>query len=937
MLASGKLWKIVNHICSIPECRRLGIQHVGNRTNPHRPGQLIATLSIGENTPIWDVILDDGQVTLIDLKSKQPYKVAFDENGNLSSDSVTTIKQLAYSAAITVYAVLVSIINTDGINAKPLEYYSIYPNITDFRDESGKWNIVFEVDDDTVVSMADASKNPDLMTRLSDVRRMKVDVVGTKTVHTTDGTTAPVTQPLYRIMISDGVLAVVRYLNRPGLNEDENGLVDAAKIENSDDNARYSKVVTRINIRQATSVPPSDPHSLYSVLSTTIADNWKQDDNAAAVHEINRLDSVMLGSLDALKNKRCIVYRMNDMKHDTTAPVIGLALDDYLNCYSLKNLNMNYKVSEPMPNILRVQYMSAAASNELDSGVIAQFDVRYDSTYVVNKSDLNDRSNVFLVSKDAYNQAKVTFLYNTMNAGVESLGKISLNRAFQLVYSMITLWAVVTDISQAALYITHDVLKSTKSTSDLNMVSVIKEMEVDAVSSPVAHAVLQSRTNSVKIPINCSLGQNSQIGYSVVCTVNGIYSNAQSGKLRQFVYNKNIAVPKGSVPKWSQNTILEDCKQFFDLVVPPPPQQPQSPDQVCRAHPVLGMFLGKLILQYFTENVMADRRGRTIEGDNQQTKVSEAFRFNPGSDVGSRLLKIRRALIKTFGPGVIGTPENPSKMTSYFNTSEYVTSISKNNEGDRVATLGSFNIAQGYGGTFTVRRDEGENGEVSYKAVCNFNHVEKEITLNGDKELSDEFLLWYLDRCAPFNLVASSLKRVITNDELIGEPTNKQKTRFTYMLSPRVIELMANDRAWNNKKEEELYKYVYGIATGSTADDEVKDPFSLTQADSEVPEEERGKLLAEYDKESAAEDAEYKAWREQQDDLEEREEEARKKFYSPKQKAARAEETPKKAEEPSEKEEAPAETDAADNDDLFGGDGDAEGFDDEILDDEIEL
>jgi hypothetical protein len=189
-------------------------------------------LSIGENTPIWDVILDDGQVTLIDLKSKQPYKVAFDENGNLSSDSVTTIKQLAYSAAITVYAVLVSIINTDGINAKPLEYYSIYPNITDFRDESGKWNIVFEVDDDTVVSMADASKNPELMARLSDVRRMKVDVVGTKTVHTTDGTTAPVTQPLYRIMISDGVLAVVRYLNRPGLNEDENGLVDAAKIEN---------------------------------------------------------------------------------------------------------------------------------------------------------------------------------------------------------------------------------------------------------------------------------------------------------------------------------------------------------------------------------------------------------------------------------------------------------------------------------------------------------------------------------------------------------------------------------------------------------------------------------------------------------------------------------------------------------------------------------
>ena len=36
-------------------------------------------------------------------------------------------------------------------------------------------------------------------------------------------------------------------------------------------------------------------------------------------------------------------------------------------------------------------------------------------------------------------------------------------------------------------------------------------------------------------------------------------------------------------------------------------------------------------------------------------------------------------------------------------------------------------------------------------------------------------------------------------------------------------------------------------------------------------------------------------------------------------------------------EEAPAETGDADNDDLFGGDGEAEGFDDEILDDEIEL
>lgn len=525
--------------------------------------------------------------------------------------------------------------------------------------------------------------------------------------------------PLFRIVIGNGIMSISRYVKS--------------------DKPKLSADTSQINIKTGVSVDRSDERSLYNQLHDAV-ESWVINHNDSTPNMFGKDTTAVVAFMDKLKAMpKVTIINANGKNTVTDAMIVGYGIDDFYDCYPLSNLNLHIGISHSAVRRICISYSAPMIGTIAELYFDADVNKVKDSSNLGSTSETGEHNNYFAIDKHGMSIVR----YNTGTGDMAVIKDLNINEAFSIVRDVVSLSACVSDIAKVTEYNTALIMRSEKMSTDFAMATVMSRVLVKEHTPTIASATIHSRTNNSAYTIKCTIEGNST-DHKLVCSLNDGSRVAYDRSKPNGIYDQCMAYINGD----TRNT--------------------------------LGKVISDIIRSYFSANVMHDRRGRNLsDEDNQQTKVYNALKFQSTSELGGLLLDVRDALISTFGPGVIGTPDAPSKFSSKMNTSKYNYNVSNS---DNKPVVAEFNVANGGGGMFIAKYDS--NGEP--RVYCGFSNKYRIVSISNGK-LSDGFLKWYLQDCGEINIVSFIIYHAVLNNET---QKTDSSNNVVYEISPKIIDLI---------------------------------------------------------------------------------------------------------------------------------------------------
>lgn len=792
MLSNIQFRKLLNKILRLPVCEATGAT-IKSIQKLAQPGRFYADVQFGPNAKnTWRITAANDKMIMVDMNTGFRVPVKYNtETLELDPQCVELIKKVLVPLQYKISDVVATIANAAAsFDKERSETYSkVYLPISQCVDDSGKLNLSVVINGQDKVPLKDIANSPILSSPITAVNHLTLDIYGYLPQIKRD-------VPYFHLIIDDGQLAVSRYMFVGG------------KIQRSN-------VVDRIDINSAVSADKFDAEhpSLHDQLTKAV-ENWHigqydADSNGnVPKRTLKDVARAAFGYVSSLKrNKKNVIYcPANDPINVPDGFIAGYGIDDFYDCYPNTNMDISVYVARSSIRNVCITYASKLMGN------IARIYVDVDLNSLENPKDLNDHKNIFLVASPL---SKAAVAYNSGAGKLETVDGLNIVSAICLVRELIALAAFMGDIALLVKHNTSDIMRSERNIMDEANAMVTQTFAASPSPSVPASGKIKitSRTNNIKIVIDCAVVRSSDgfvIDYKIL--------SGDTSKNAWHVFDKNGL------------SVLEQGERYDDG------------DTTVN----LGMLLTKNIRQLFATNVMHDARGRVLPSSaNQQQKVYNATRFQSYDDLGGALLDVRDAIVNTFGPGIIGTPDDPSKFNSKMNTSDYNSNVTvkngKDENGEDVykPTAASFSLFGtrgifGGGGAFTAMYDEKGVPHVR----CSFSNDWKEVTLDGDR-LSEDFLRWFLLDCP--NQVTITLRRAIENGDI--EKTDVDGN-IIYKIDPQVVEILKSGYEGGESSETPFDRVPKKNLKGSGAGKMYIPKFNVDETyDEEDPE----KTLREYD------------------------------------------------------------------------------------------
>lgn len=732
MLSNIQFRKLLNKILRLPVCESTGAT-IKSIQKLAQPGKFYADVQFGpspKNT--WRIVTANDKMMMADMQTG--YRIPLQYNPDtldLDPKCVELIKKVLTPLQYKVIDVIYTIAYTaERMDSERSDVYSkVYLPISQCVNEDGKLNLSVVINGSEKVPLGDMSGNEILNRPITLVKRLMLDIYGFHPKVKRD-------VPYFHIIIDDGQLALSRYMFVNGKIQRSNA-VDRFDIESSVSGDNGSLKELLISAIEKWNINQFDADSNGNAPSRAIKDMARQ----------------AFGYTSALKrNKKRVIYC--PANEPITVPdgyIAGYGIDDFYDCYPNAHMDINVYVSRSSIRNVCITYASKLM------GTIARIYVDVDVNSIENPKDLNSHSNIFLVAAPL---SKAAVAYNSGSGKIETIDGLSVVGAICIVRELIALAAFTNDIARLVKHNTSDIMRSERNMMDeANAMVSQKFLVTPAPTVPASGQIkITSRTNNIKIVIDCAVVRSSDgfvIQYKIL--------SADTAKNVWHVFNKHGL------------SIMEQSEKYDDG------------DQTM----TLGKVLTTNIRKMFMTNVMHDARGRVLpRSANQQQKVYDATRFQSYDELGGALLDVRDAIVNTFGPGIIGTPDNPSKFDDKMNTS-YNSNVTVNKGKDENGNdvykpmAASFSLYGrngifGGGGSFTALYDEDGKPYVR----CGFSGGWREVTLDGDR-LSTDFLRWFLLDCP--NQVTITLRNAIEDGNL--QKTDKDGN-IIYKIDSQVVEIL---------------------------------------------------------------------------------------------------------------------------------------------------
>ena len=721
MLTHSQFRKLLNNILMLPICRSTGVD-IEKITNGATPGTFKVEMHFGAgHTNQWLLCsTPENNLLLLNMQSRSRSLLTYDPSTLMLDDaSISLLRKRILPSQYTVGDIVATIINTaDGLERRRNEAYNkVYMPISQCVDSMGDYDVDVVVNKKQSVPYRKMMLDADLSTPITDVKEMVIDIFG-------KNPNIKKAIPFFHIIISNGGMALYRYMFSNG------------KIQ-------LSSIANRFDLSVANTVDKYDESqdTLHDLIMKAI-EKWTigkydADSNGNAPKETIKANSrCALGFIAALQRNSLGVEYKPAQYNTAPAPgfIPGYGIDDYYSCYPVNQSTIHIYIQPSEKRDLCITYTSSTIRN------IARLYVDVDKSNIINKNNLYDKRNVFIVSPDTkpiveYNDGSNT--YHTLTSFDTAS---SIDKAIKIVRSLVSIAAFMIDATKVVNFCTSYARHSERHVMDIMDAECVYDLYASEKIAPTGTIKISSKTNTTSIDLDCTV-------------------STESDPMRLW-----YKIP--SLPKYYPYTPTGNSSLFTECVAYITKNQTQT----------LGAWLTKSVAELFSVKLYVNGKGNvTNPTGNQQTKVYNATKFKSRSDMGNKLLDVRDAIINTFGLGIIGTSDRPSRLNrSEMNTSEFNYSINKVNiEGEVVPVLAEFGVygrdgIYGSGGAFYAIKD----GD-TINVYCNFSDRWKKVTIVADPNhpgkylLSDEFLNWYLLQCSN-NPVADALWRAIEGNYDVG-------------------------------------------------------------------------------------------------------------------------------------------------------------------------
>ena len=834
MLSEIQFHHIVNNVLNLECCRRAGVNLLDMDDNQNEQS---ATFSLGASKrPVWKLVNNGKGVYMFNANGLL-FKMFFNDDMTPDKATVAQMAKLIKRMSCTVLNVITSIINGMYIYEKDPSYYLEYPNIEDFYGNSATAHMILRFPNTgNAVRLADADRIPEMNQNIADVDYLIADIVGIRSIpainpNPEDNKPCYNTfeSPLFRIVIKNGVLAYTRYTNIEGIKtqNEETGDIDFVKMTQPDfkkfiaetNKPRLSRKTTKIDINaamnakddpeQMDSDPKYEPQELSNKILYDIDHNWTKDDKASSGTKFTDTGSIaLIGYRAVLESKRkiCTIKDPNTRSAISSMQMVGYALDDFLDCYPIKPNDIRIGITRGAEYPVCISYASP-------SGIIAELYITPEESVLHDADNLLDKKNFFAVNKDD----RILLKYNKGSNQLVSEELRSIDVAFTHIRDLISLRAVVDDISRTVYHTLAETQWSEKSLKDEHIATTSVDM-----NPRKADVEIHSLVSDVHIPIKLIIENNASGGAQITCTLNNVKDN-------EYVFS---AEHKQSVI--DQYEILDDAVDADEDGLLKDPQA-----RLGKYGQLFGAALSVAVETAFSQFIQSNMKGlRSVSSENQQENLYNALKFRYGDGentvLGDLLLDVRDAFVETFGENVVGTPDKPSKVSPVLNIGEFNYGISKPVKTDKgtkyVQVNASFLVNHGACGSFTASYDRKTKEP---KVMCQMGgdkYMRADHLVDG--RLSHQFLQWYL-LSKPGSLVTSALIKCIENGETtvyVKDKTGKPTDKVLYRIDPEIVDILAPyARESHEFAEHPVNRDMSGRAPGMNVNDASVLPPELRQ------------------------------------------------------------------------------------------------------------
>ena len=713
-------------------------------------------------------VTSDGNVVISDSGKAYLKSVT---NSDINNTMYNVIAQIIYMS------ITVDNMSRIGVNDLRASYNSTYPSVLDCSDGDIN-NIAVKIGDE-IVPWPKAKTIDGILAPLKSLDDYNCDILCKH-----DNTYVP----LFKIWLRGDNLSFARY----------------TLPQKKDNRPKLSNTVDTVKISEDDNILPE--------IKEIIA-NYKKLDDIEKPSSFGNVRSIVMSWNDLLERNNIKPIRKPDEIEKYKNMSYAWAIDAMPTVYTADGMKVNVQVDRSHLNSYSVciKYFATGFGNIINLHIKPDPKLIVDPTNLdktvafmngnaVDDNDISDenankvtQSHVNLFRVEA--ASSVVVEYNNGQGGMTSID-YPMDSAFDLINTLIPLYNGIFDVIKLVEYNTDTVYGSSKTLFDSFSATANYKVHVDnKTSTPNAFVFIHSTTNNNVLRVEVTLPLDSK---------DLVYKFPIGSKWQAFKFNKNTP------------SLFDQCVAYDN------DESRKTTDS--SGHIALGAYISDLIQKTFTNNEMSNRKGDIINtGDNQQTKVNNAIRLQFDSKLSDMLLNVRDAFLNTFGP-FIGTHQNPGIGSAHYDIDENYSNTSKKEtveiDGKKVdkwiPVLTSFTVAGGTGGSFDAMYNTKGEPEV----FCSFDQKYKKVSIrqiNGNYELSDDFLKWYLITCANCNALVGPILRIVDrgNASEMG-------------ISQRIVDIV--DDAWGDHSNDTEYDEVDGDQDPNTIGNTLQD-YKDYQAD----------------------------------------------------------------------------------------------------------
>ena len=759
--------------------------------------KMIARFKIGSARPFeWKLLSTGNKVFFVNDITRRGVNLVLDSSMKLDADSMNWIKSVIAKSSQTVFSVIQELLFDASSYAteKSDEYYKVYPNIHDFEGRTGM-NVWIKIGNQQAVPLNIADQSEELTTNLASIGRLELDIIGEKfNQEASDGdkkNTVSTFVPLFKLVISNGVLSITRYTNMQMVAARDS---EGRKVMNDDGTPAYentrpnlSHVSSKIDI-SSISKDYKDDNSLSNQLMKVFSD-FTIDDSLTSTSSFDtefKSPKAVVGWSSKLQQmesagKIAIVHANSGVRHALDANLTkGYCIDEFLDVYK-SDLDVRISISRDSTHAIKISYGGGR-----QFGTIVELLIDADPKDMVNTKDLNSEENAFVILKSAH----VLVRCNTGHGETQEV-TTNISSAMTIVRQMVAIFACIGDVATLTRYTTSDSLRHAKTRFDDYNSAISYNIVLRANNPVIGRVLIYSLTSTNKLGLQIAVYRDA-----LRCEMINVTTGQPLGNQYAGVYNA------------STGNISEQGKKWMDEF-----KATKKPS----ATTTLGAIIAMFIMTKLNKHVMSDKKGETLSEDEALQKITKMSRMSTANDMGRMAMAVQKAFFNTFnanGVTVIGTAENPSVFDWNFSSFSQVAKPVKGEDGSVTyePQLIEFNINMGYGGNFSVMRNSKHEAEAHCGYRGGQSHCIIDIDPNAENPtLTDEFLQWYLfNGLEEGNPIATGIERIIDRAE--DDPNDKDMQaipdRIVDMLydpkTPMDVDDMINQYAEYSEEAEDL-------------------------------------------------------------------------------------------------------------------------------------